>query len=525
LTMQLLDRKVPLSMREIGPWRPVQPASPEERILITFALRLRNAEVLEEIVSRVSDPKHVDYGKYWSMEQIADLVAPPENQVNTVMEWLKQEGVSDLELVGTRDSIRAIVPVSLAEKLLSVSFFSFKHMNKNVTITRTLDPCRIPSFVAQYVQLVAGIHSFPLDFTPIREPNAAPQITPQILYSLYGINQKASTTTKTSQGLAEFQLQDYSPSDLTLFQQKFNLAVQKLRNVKQKNDNAHIEANLDVQYIMAMGQNVPTDFYLVDGFAFDLFAWINAVEQPSSPFSDVKVWSVSYGEGLSAVTIDYATRLDAEFQKVALNGTTIIFASGDSGVYSRGMSQTTFQPSFPACLPHVTAVGATQLTGGKELQSTSWSGGGFSLQNYFPRESTASYQVNAVNNYFSSGVSLPPQEKWNRPGRGFPDVSAQGVGFAVVESGTVIAVSGTSASAPTFGGIVSLLNDIRLANNKPTLGFLNPFIYTNADSFNDITQGFNSDGTPYGFHATKGWDPVTGVGTPNFAKLKVAVLQ
>jgi tripeptidyl-peptidase-1 len=166
-----------------------------------------------------------------------------------------------------------------------------------------------------------------------------------------------------------------------------------------------------------------------------------------------------------------------------------------------------------------------QLTNGKELQSTSWSGGGFSLENYFSRDQNASYQSAAVNSYFSSGVSLPPQAKWNRDGRGFPDVSAQGVGYAVVEAGQIIAVSGTSASAPAFAGIVSLLNDVRLQNNKPTLGFLNPFIYSNTDSFNDITQGFNADGTLYGFHATKGWDPVTGVGTPNFPKLKVAVLK
>lgn len=38
-------------------------------------------------------------------------------------------------------------------------------------------------------------------------------------------------------------------------------------------------------------------------------------------------------------------------------------------------------------------------------------------------------------------------------------------------------VGGTSASAPTFAGIVTLLNNIRLGNNKPALGFLNPFLY------------------------------------------------
>ena len=62
----------------------------------------------------------------------------------------------------------------------------------------------------------------------------------------------------------------------------------------------------------------------------------------------------------------------------------------------------------------------------------------------------------------------------------------------------------------------------------PPLGFLNPLVYTldalvPGRAWNDITTGNNPGcGTP-GFNATKGWDPVTGVGTPNFGKLKEIV--
>ena len=44
------------------------------------------------------------------------------------------------------------------------------------------------------------------------------------------------------------------------------------------------------------------------------------------------------------------------------------------------------------------------------------------------------------------------------------------------------------ARLPTFAGIVSLLNDLRLQAGKPTLGFLNPFIYQNAEAFNDVNR-------------------------------------
>lgn len=51
-------------------------------------------------------------------------------------------------------------------------------------------------------------------------------------------------------------------------------------------------------------------------------------------------------------------------------------------------------------------------------------------------------------------------------------------------------ISGTSASTPTFAGIVSLLNDANLAAGKPPLGFLNPMLYSiGVGGLNDITQG------------------------------------
>ena len=108
-----------------------------------------------------------------------------------------------------------------------------------------------------------------------------------------------------------------------------------------------------------------------------------------------------------------------------------------------------------------------------------------------------------------------------------PDVAAQADLFRIFLSGRPISIGGTSAASPTFAGIVSLLNSARLSKGLPPLGFLNPLVYAlqafAPSAFNDITTGNNPGcGTP-GFNATKGWDPVTGVGTPNFGKLKEIV--
>ena len=109
-------------------------------------------------------------------------------------------------------------------------------------------------------------------------------------------------------------------------------------------------------------------------------------------------------------------------------------------------------------------------------------------------------------------------------GRATPDVSALGEGYQVYLRGKPNAVGGTSASAPTFAGLVSLLNEARLQDGKAAMGFLNPFLYKNADAFFDVTKGTNAIGRgtgpiKYGFNCTKGWDPATGIGTPMFDKL------
>lgn len=109
--------------------------------------------------------------------------------------------------------------------------------------------------------------------------------------------------------------------------------------------------------------------------------------------------------------------------------------------------------------------------------------------------------------------------------RGFPDVSAIGRNVATVFNNQTYGVGGTSASAPIFAGIVTLLNEARLAVGKGPIGFLNPTLYQNPDAFNDITIGNNSGCGTAGFHAVPGWDPVTGLGTPNFEKLKKVFLD
>ncbi len=105
-------------------------------------------------------------------------------------------------------------------------------------------------------------------------------------------------------------------------------------------------------------------------------------------------------------------------------------------------------------------------------------------------------------------------------GRAYPDLAAQGQSFAFVWNNTFGTISGTSASTPLTAGIVSLVNDARIAADKSPLGFLNPWLYrTGHRGLTDIVSGTAVGCGVDGFPALKGWDAVTGFGTPVFPKL------
>lgn len=74
--------------------------------------------------------------------------------------------------------------------------------------------------------------------------------------------------------------------------------------------------------------------------------------------------------------------------------------------------------------------------------------------------------------------------------KAIPDVSAQADNYRIFVRGNSMHVGGTSAAAPTFAGLVALLNDARLAAGMCPLGFLNPLIYAlKGDGFHDIVVG------------------------------------
>ncbi|KAM3449277.1 hypothetical protein MY3296_007053 [Beauveria thailandica] len=259
-------------------------------------------------------------------------------------------------------------------------------------------------------------------------------------------------------------------------------------------------------------------------------------------FKPTNVISFSYGWGEEDYPAGYLERQCDEFMKLGLQGTTLVFSSGDSGVaggnggYCLGKNQEIFRPQVGAACPFVTTVGSTYLASGQQVGSAEQattrfgSGGGFSNIWDAP-----SYQQSAVSSFFANydpnfpfyttteGKVPSGGGVYNRAGRAYPDIAAVGDNGVIVFDGQVQRIGGTSMSAPIVAAIFTRINEERINKGKKPIGFANPTLYRNPGAFNDITIGGQSGDANTcggrGFSTAPGWDPVTGLGTPKYPEL------
>ncbi|KAH6999723.1 peptidase S8/S53 domain-containing protein [Ilyonectria destructans] len=244
------------------------------------------------------------------------------------------------------------------------------------------------------------------------------------------------------------------------------------------------------------------------------------------------VVSISFALDESSLSRHYVQRQCHEWMKLALRGVTVVVAAGDRGVQgntgcifdSKNPKKEIFNPLFPSSCPYVTTVGATQVNfdGSRHREvavfdpkHNFYSGGGFSNVNPRP-----AYQQKAVASYLAAHNPHYPKGIYNSSGRAFPDVALLGANVTLSDNDKITVSGGTSAAAPLFAAMINRINDERLLAGKKPIGFLNQILYSHPEVFTDITDGHNPGCGTQGFQAAKGWDPVSGLGSPKFTKLR-----
>jgi len=493
-------------------------------------LKRSNMDKFQAKFDKATTPGSEGYLNHLSWEEMGNLIRPSQEAIGAVVGAMAAHGATGIQVAPHGDYVKASVPMHKLEKLTSGRFHTFVHRESGRKLTRHVNGIQLPAELAKHVHTFTGLHGFPLDAKPVAFSENSGFVTPSVISKAYGIP-SVRTSHKNIQSIGQFQGQYVSPTDLSNFCQTYDSGAdcQIEKFIGENNPKRPgVESMLDAEYIMGLGQDIRTWVYSYPDFDFcgDLLTWASDVASESEhPF----VVSLSYGSqkiGLCDSTT--MSRLSEDVQKLAGMGITTVIASGDDGsggMSRQGSNNGKLAPSFPASVPYALAVGSTSfvsgLSGEEQATTQFGSGGGFSYDFTMP-----SYQATAVKAYLDKKPEIG-SKKYASGGRATPDVSLLGENFAVVANGRTGGVGGTSASTPSWGAIISLLNEACLSasGGSKTLGFVNPLFYSNPDAFSDITMGNNAIGENEGngWKATEGWDAVTGLGSPNFSKLQTVV--
>ncbi|KAJ7437093.1 tripeptidyl peptidase A [Mycena galericulata] len=573
-TPQDLALQVKESVPSPHAWIKLGRAPPEQNIRLRIAIFQQDFPALEKLLYQISDPDHRRYGAHMAKEEVEKFVAPHPESLILVDDWLSLHGIPKGDLVRSpaKDWVSVTVPIRLAEQLLGAEYYSWQHTSGDVLVRAT--SYSLPQYLHSHIELIQPTTMFarwnglspilhpedadPIDSTksvaapsgPHVDPDCATRITLRCVMQLYNaVGYRPRATKKNAIGITGFLDQYANLRDLNSFyRQQLPAAVNsafKFVSVygglnNQTLSAAGQEANLDVQFGLGISHPTPGTFWSTAGappfipdsqtpvgeccFFYTNEPYLDWLDYILNSQYIPQTISTSYGVDAHLVPFTYASRVCKRFAELGCRGVSLLMASGDGGVgdgnpdpkteqciTNDGKNTRRFIPAFPGSCPYVTSVGGTM--GISPEISTNFSGGGFS--NYFSRPA---YQDKAVEHYLGKLHHGTYDGLYNR--FGIPDVSAQSRKFQIYWRGVPTSIGGTSAATPTFAGIVTLLNDARLAAGRPPLGFLNPLLYKRgARALNDVVVGSNPGcGTP-GFNATEGWDPATGLGTPDFRAL------
>ncbi|KAJ6593147.1 peptidase S8/S53 domain-containing protein [Mycena capillaripes] len=565
-------------------WAELQdaPLSPNRHLNLRFGLAQYGFSQLESLLQKISDPSHPSYGKHLSKEQVHALSKPSNSTLELVESWLATHNASSVKWSSSQDSVMAVVSVLSAEEMLSTRFGVFEHAKSGKRVVRTLS-YSLPEELLSHIDFVHPTTAFldPLrhgmgKFFSGEEAVALPShlekrpvvlnqsdftscvsiVDPPCVRKLYNIgNYTADVSNGNNRiGVAGYldiwarpdsfksYLNDYVAESIG---SNYTLDIVNITGPFTINSFSD-EGNLDTQLAVQVAYPIPVTYYTTNSVPpyipdQNQDGELPGVNEPYLDFIDYllgldeppTVITTSYGDDEQTVPQDYATAVCQGFAKLGARGVSVLFSTGDQGlgvddlptcIANTGNNATTFLPVFPASCPYVTSVGET--VGIFPQTASSGSGAGFSY--YFGRPW---YQDAAVSGYLSGPANrnetVLQSSMYNHQGRAYPDIVCAGGGafFDFFFNRWDIG-GGTSAAVSTAASIVALLNDWRLRHGKPTMGFLNPFLYGEhgLKGMVDVTDGFVDGCEQPGFNAAPGWDPASGLGFFDFQKLQSLVL-
>ena len=484
------------------------PLDNQVRGLIGFPTR--GFGTLEDKVLAMYTPSSPSYGEYMTVAEWMQDHAPTQEDYDLIKEWLEFRNLP----VTFDSSNRLVVAFKGSVKDFNDTFKTTLHIclrknpqqgNPPFEVYCTIDSFTLPKFVAERTtglltaDLPAATGSLPPEGgSVISDPPGPGAFDPVEIAAAYEVDDLyAAGFTGQGVKLGVIAAATYHSKDLQTFWKSFGItrAVPKRKQMMEPVVTRITETILDVQWSSSIAKGAEIITY--EGPDARNTALMFAFNE-----------AIALGE-VSVLTDSFAHREDSEplplrhqYNHSALMGAaigmTVISASGDSA-----------RPDIPCTSPYVVCVGGSDLVtngNGTVVSEAAWDSSGSGDAKTFL---TPQWQVGTAPNDRRATVDLALNA-------GFA-----GGGYWIRRFGLWESYGGTSFAAPTFAGLIAVVNSYRADQGLGPVGLLTPVIYTDAlvkASFRDITVGSTDL-----FPAKKGWDYPTGWGAPRAKKLADAL--
>ena len=468
---------------------------------IQIALRMRN---FPKLLARLGTGERV------SREEMEERYLPLPADYAAVIGWAKAQGLSITQTDPLRLAVFAKGTVAQIQSATQAQFAEVAVAEGTFTSAVTA-----PSLPAKLAEPVLGVNGLQPDIHPHHLAGMSPLIANKPPFLVKEIMKAYGATGLGYDGTGEkiAILIDTFPasSDLTAFW-SYNDIPQSLSNIERVQAVSGVlapvsgEETLDAEWSSGIASGAVIRIYATTDLSFeDLDKGLQRIisDLPEQP--EMHELSISLGLGETEVSASQKLTDAQYFATIANYGVSIFVASGDDGAVTDGI----LQPSYYSSDPSVTGVGGTSLfldSTGAVSSEKAWNGSGGGESSFFQRPS------------WQTGNGVAAGTK-----RLVPDVAAAAdpdTGAYVYLQGSEQQFGGTSWATPMWAGFCAIINEARAHNGLPPLGLLNPEIYPllGSTGFRDITTGNNGS-----YSAGRGYDEVTGLGTPIMSALLPAL--
>jgi subtilase family serine protease len=508
---------------------------------------------LAQLIAAQNDPKSPLYHHYLTPQEFGAQFGVADSDVAKMANWLQGHGFKVDELPAGK---RAIVFSGTAGQTAAAFNTEIRHYSVAGAnhYANTTDP-KIPAALASAVGGVVKLHDFRHSANiskmtavtgagvanPLYTYGSSHYLSPADYGTIYNINPLYSAGINgTGQTIAVIARSNISISDVASFRSTFGLKANNPQIVIANTNPGVVqgdneETTLDTEWSGAIAPNatikviVAASTNSADGI--DLSA-LYAVNNKVAP-----IVSLSYGSCEAYMGSTELAFYNSLWQQAAAQGMSVMVSSGDSGAAgcSGGSSSSgTMQAVNGLCSsPYATCVGGTQFVEGSN-PGQYWLPGNNPIYgsaiSYLPETVWNESASNGGSGLWGGGGGASiayPKPTWQTgPGvpvdgkRDVPDVSLTASGhdgYLITINGGLGSVGGTSASAPSFAGLMALVNQKMNASQ----GLANTVLYPlaakqaagGAAVFHDIATGNNTVPGVKGFSATAGYDLATGLGS------------